>query len=80
MAKLIGKPIKLDMNTLKADRGRFARICVELDLEKPDIGRINLENHWYQVEYELAYHLYEVRLLLAIGIDQGNVRPTEVRC
>ncbi|XP_057418985.1 uncharacterized protein LOC130713214 [Lotus japonicus] len=32
VARVIGRPIKVDMNTLNADRGRFARICVEIDL------------------------------------------------
>ncbi|XP_057441890.1 uncharacterized protein LOC130733681 [Lotus japonicus] len=51
-ARAIGKPIRLDRNTLRADRGRFARICVELDLDKPVVGKICLEDYWYKIEYE----------------------------
>ncbi|XP_057417008.1 uncharacterized protein LOC130711420 [Lotus japonicus] len=51
-ARVIGKPIRLDKNTLKAERGRFARICVEVDLDKPVVGKVCLENYWYKIEYE----------------------------
>lgn len=51
-ARVIGKPVRLDKNTLKAERGRFARICVELNLDKPVVGRICLEDYWYKIEYE----------------------------
>ncbi|XP_057432231.1 uncharacterized protein LOC130724985 [Lotus japonicus] len=51
-ARVIGKPVKLDRSTLRAERGRFARICVELDLNKPVIGKICLEEFWYNIEYE----------------------------
>jgi len=33
-ASLLGKPIKIDQTTLLATRGRFARVCVELDLNE----------------------------------------------
>lgn len=28
----VGKPVKVDIHTLQVERGRFARICVEIDL------------------------------------------------
>lgn len=31
----IGKTIKVDIATLLASRGKFTRVCVEVDLEKP---------------------------------------------
>ncbi|XP_057436904.1 uncharacterized protein LOC130729242 [Lotus japonicus] len=52
VARVLGKPIKVDINTLSGDRGRFARICIELDLTKAVIGRICIEDFWYKVEYE----------------------------
>lgn len=52
VAQVIGKPVRLDMNTLRGERGRFARICVELDLTKPVIGKIMIEDYWYKVVYE----------------------------
>jgi hypothetical protein len=35
MALAIGKPIKVDMHTLNIERGCFACICIEIDLDQP---------------------------------------------
>ncbi|XP_045792004.1 uncharacterized protein LOC123886756 [Trifolium pratense] len=52
MASAIGRPIKVDTNTLKVERGRFARVCVEVDLTVPVVGKIWVNGHWYKVQYE----------------------------
>lgn len=52
LASAVGKPIKVDRNTLKVERGRFARICVEIDLNQPVVGKVCLNDHWYKVSYE----------------------------
>lgn len=52
MASTIGKPIKVDEHTLKVERGRFARVCVEIDLNQPVVGKICVKGTWYKVEYE----------------------------
>ncbi|CAJ2671540.1 unnamed protein product [Trifolium pratense] len=48
----VGTPVKVDRNTLDVKRGRFARVCVEIDLNKPVIGKVWIKGHWYKVEYE----------------------------
>ncbi|KAI7983905.1 hypothetical protein LOK49_LG15G00480 [Camellia lanceoleosa] len=35
IAKSLGKPLKIDWTTAMATRGKFARICIEMDLSKP---------------------------------------------
>ena len=45
MASMVGKPVKIDQNTTKAARGKFARICVEINLTEPVVGRICLDGH-----------------------------------
>jgi hypothetical protein len=40
MASAIGRPIKVDTNTLKVERGKFARVCVKVDLTVPVVGTI----------------------------------------
>lgn len=57
LASTIGKPIKVDSNTLDVRRGRFARVCVEIDLTKPVIGKVGLQGFWYNVEYEGLHRL-----------------------
>lgn len=47
-----GKPVKIDSNTTLAIRGIFARACVEVDLNKPLVGRILLDNNWQTMDYE----------------------------
>ncbi|CAL0319456.1 unnamed protein product [Lupinus luteus] len=52
LASCVGRPIKVDSNTLRAERGRYARVCVEIDLTKPVVGRYFLGGHCYKVVYE----------------------------
>ncbi|XP_057452246.1 uncharacterized protein LOC130744070 [Lotus japonicus] len=56
MAKGVDTHIKVDLNTVDMHKGRFARICVEIDLDQPVVGRIRLRGTWYNVEYE-GFHL-----------------------
>lgn len=52
LATGVGKPVKVDTNTLDVRCGRFSRICVEVDLTKPVVGKVWMTGFWYQVEYE----------------------------
>jgi hypothetical protein len=48
----IGRPIKVDIRTIEAARGKFASICVEIDLNLPVVGKIWFRHKWFHVEYE----------------------------
>lgn len=50
--KLVGRPICLDAATAEGTWGLFARACVELDLEKPLVAKINVDGVTRRVEYE----------------------------
>ena len=39
VGRLIGKPLRLDINTSLATRTKFARMCVEVDLRKPLVSK-----------------------------------------
>ncbi|GAU46480.1 hypothetical protein TSUD_402360, partial [Trifolium subterraneum] len=52
LASMVGNPIKVDLQTLRVARGRFARMCVEVDLTKPVVSRVGINGEWYQVQYE----------------------------
>jgi len=52
MASAIGKPIKANMHTLNVERGHLARICVEIDLDQPVVGRLWIKDNWNKVKYE----------------------------
>ncbi|KAI9125197.1 hypothetical protein K1719_003813 [Acacia pycnantha] len=48
----IGKVIQLDIHTAQRARGKFARMCVELDLTKPLVPEFNVEGQLLSVVYE----------------------------
>ena len=52
IASMVGHPVKIDQTTMNAARGKFARVCVEITLSDPVVGRICLDNRWYRIEYE----------------------------
>lgn len=52
IASIVGRPVKVDLNTLNVLRGKFSRVCVEINLGQPVVGRVWIRNHWYTVEYE----------------------------
>lgn len=54
----VGKAVKVDDLTLQANRGRYARVCVELDLGKKLTPQIKLGgsmNFLQRIEYEGLY-------------------------
>lgn len=48
----IGKTIKIDDTTLATARGRFARVCVEIDLDKPLVASYRIRGREGQFQYE----------------------------
>ncbi|KAK2359196.1 zinc ion binding / nucleic acid binding protein [Trifolium repens] len=48
----IGQTVKVDRNTLLQERGKYARVCVEVDLNKPLLAMFELKDEIYKVEYE----------------------------
>jgi hypothetical protein len=52
LATAVGRPVKVDIHTLDASRGKFARVCIEIDLDKPVVGKVWFRDYWYKVEYE----------------------------
>ncbi|CAN1189277.1 hypothetical protein LINPERHAP2_LOCUS39801 [Linum perenne] len=52
LGNLIGKTIKIDFNTQRAERGKFARITIEIDLSEPLASVVELDGALQKVEYE----------------------------
>jgi len=48
----IGRSVKVDKNTLLQERGKYARLCVEVDLSKPLLAMFEFKGRHYKVEYE----------------------------
>ncbi|CAL1392981.1 unnamed protein product [Linum trigynum] len=52
LGNLIGRTVKLDYHTERLERGKFARLAIELDMTQPLPTRIRLDGFWQQVVYE----------------------------
>ncbi|CAN1184329.1 hypothetical protein LINPERHAP2_LOCUS36912, partial [Linum perenne] len=52
LGNLVGKTVKIDSTTQTVERGKFARIAVEIDLDKPLPPVVLLDGAIQQVEYE----------------------------
>ncbi|PRQ51592.1 putative transcription factor interactor and regulator CCHC(Zn) family [Rosa chinensis] len=52
IGKILGEVIKVDQVTLAQARGKFARVCIEVDLNKPLRPFVEVENMAYRVVYE----------------------------
>lgn len=53
----IGRTIKVDKNTLSVERGKYARLCVEVDLSKPLLAKFEIKERQYKIEYEGLHFL-----------------------
>ena len=51
-------PVKINHNTLKVSRGKFARVCVEINLNKLVKGIVCVEGQWMKIEYEGLHIIY----------------------
>lgn len=48
----ISNSVRVDSNTLNVEHGRFARICIEINLTKSVVRKFDVNGHWYKVQYE----------------------------
>ncbi|KAL6526234.1 hypothetical protein OROMI_029874 [Orobanche minor] len=52
IASCIGDPIKIDASTFGTKKGRFARFCVQVQIDKPLELGIYIRGKVYQIQYE----------------------------
>ncbi|CAN1184839.1 hypothetical protein LINPERHAP2_LOCUS37199 [Linum perenne] len=48
----IGRTVQLDLATAEGARARYARVCVEIDLTKPLLGKYSIDGRILLIEYE----------------------------
>ncbi|XP_057418216.1 uncharacterized protein LOC130712398 [Lotus japonicus] len=70
LASVIGVPIRVDTNTLNAERGCFARVCVELDLSKPVIGKVKVRD--FGTGWSMRDSTSFARTVATMDIWEGN--------
>ncbi|KAI8570072.1 hypothetical protein RHMOL_Rhmol01G0004700 [Rhododendron molle] len=71
IAKELGKPLKVDINTIEGIRASYARVSVELDLSQPLEVSVAIRNEDYLIEYE---HIH------LICFDCGRVGHRKESC
>lgn len=52
LGNCLGTLFKIDLNTSQQERGKFARLCVEIEMDKPLDTYIRFANFWCKLEYE----------------------------
>ncbi|CAN1824962.1 hypothetical protein LINPERHAP1_LOCUS30969 [Linum perenne] len=52
IGNFIGKTVRVDLATTIGARGRYARVCVEVDVTKPLLGKYMIEDKELKIEYE----------------------------
>lgn len=57
LSKVLGTPLKIDVNMAMVARGKYARVCVEMDLHKSLISHLTIGRYHYVVEYEHLHTL-----------------------
>ncbi|KAJ8759349.1 hypothetical protein K2173_006869 [Erythroxylum novogranatense] len=90
-ASAVGTPIKVDRQMSMATKGRFARVCVELNLKQPLVSKVFIGGAWRHVKYEgiLGFnsgcgrvnhrieHYMEVEDRVVLKVDKGLVGPSK---
>ncbi|KAG4921337.1 hypothetical protein JHK86_050150 [Glycine max] len=46
LASVLDTPITVDTNTLNAERGKFSRVCMEVNLNKLMVGKVNVRDEY----------------------------------
>ncbi|CAI0532264.1 unnamed protein product [Linum tenue] len=57
IAEQIGKPVRVDRVTELGARGKYARVCVEVDLTLPLLSQYKIEGVTYLIQYEGLDHI-----------------------
>ena len=52
IGKVVGPVLRIDSNTAIGARGRFARLCVQVNLDKPLIKRVHRGKNVMSIQYE----------------------------
>nr|XP_025653421.1 uncharacterized protein LOC112749379 [Arachis hypogaea] len=86
IASAIGVPIKVDLATKLAERGRYARVCVQINLGLPVIKHIIVEGVTHVVEYEslnlicnsCAHYGHDVAQCLGRDSREGKSADSDV--
>ncbi|RYR49329.1 hypothetical protein Ahy_A07g035787 [Arachis hypogaea] len=70
ISNIVGRTLKIELNTAEISRGKFARICVEIDLDKPLVSQYQVNEINHTIEYERLHQVcFECR---RVGHENEN--------
>lgn len=73
IGKAIGLVLRIDANTINGVRGRFTRLCVQVNLDKPLIRMIYIGK--LEQLYNMRVSMLSVSLVKGLDI-RGSLAPT----
>lgn len=76
IGRQIGRPVKIDITTSLISIGKFARLCVEVDLSKPLLAKFTVGETVIPIEYEGIHMVCFICGFM--GISKGNARRKEM--
>ena len=56
----IGRPMHVNVVIEQTGRGKFAPLCVEVDLALLMVKRVWVQDHWHALEFEHLSFIYSV--------------------
>ncbi|CAN1822935.1 hypothetical protein LINPERHAP1_LOCUS30163, partial [Linum perenne] len=74
----IGRTVRLDLATLEGARARYARVCVQVNLTKPLLGKYMIEDRTFHIEYESLERICFNCGIYGHHIDDCPSRPMPV--
>ncbi|XVE98176.1 hypothetical protein REPUB_Repub03eG0083200 [Reevesia pubescens] len=69
IGSLVRKPLKIDTNTALVTRGKFARICIEVDLQKPLVSKVRIGKHIQKIEYKGIHTVCFSCVVVGLGAE-----------
>ncbi|CAN1185727.1 hypothetical protein LINPERPRIM_LOCUS38830 [Linum perenne] len=66
IGNFIRRTVRLDLAREEGSRCRYARVCVEVDLTKPLLGKYMIEDRIFKIEYESLENVLLIVVITAI--------------
>ncbi|CAN1336485.1 hypothetical protein LINPERPRIM_LOCUS37163 [Linum perenne] len=74
----IGRTVRIDLATEEGARGSYARVCLEVDLTKPLLGKYLIEDRQLLIEYESLGNICFSCELYGHKEDQCSINATKL--
>lgn len=77
IGKTLGKPIKVDLHTMESNRGRYARICLEMETDKALPTAIQIGSRiqpiTYEIKVEFCFQCGKIGFVTIVRVNMMHV-------